>query len=166
MATGAEWAAAFARQADADFRAWQAVEDVEGVCECHRLLLLQMACEKLCKAHLHNGGTKVQNKHTYTRGTLPLLIRSQVALKKKDMKGMQGVLTLTRQLAAEIEVLNPAADRNEKRPDNCEYPWADVNEVVHSPLNWSFIPSQLIRTPNGITFLKVLRAAIDDLLPK
>ncbi len=57
MATPAEWARGYARQAQADFRAWQALEVDEHVHPCHRMLFLQMACEKLCKARLIDAGT-------------------------------------------------------------------------------------------------------------
>ena len=50
MATSAEWATGYARQADADFKTFEAVQDLS-IPECHRLLFLQMACEKLVKAH-------------------------------------------------------------------------------------------------------------------
>ncbi len=59
MSESADWARAYARQADIDFKAWELLEKhPEAVgAECHRLLFLQMACEKLCKAHLIRGGT-------------------------------------------------------------------------------------------------------------
>jgi len=54
MASARDWANGFARQADADFRAWELYElHPEALAErCHKLLFLQMACEKLCKAHM------------------------------------------------------------------------------------------------------------------
>jgi len=54
MASAHDWANGFARQADADFRAWELYElHPEALAErCHKLLFLQMACEKLCKAHM------------------------------------------------------------------------------------------------------------------
>jgi hypothetical protein len=58
MSAVEEWSQAFARQADADFRAWQAYERHPAalVAECQKLLFLQMACEKLCKAYLIRSG--------------------------------------------------------------------------------------------------------------
>ena len=57
-----DWALGYAQQANADFRAWELYEQhPEAVAaECHKLLFLQMACEKLCKAHLIRGGTPVE----------------------------------------------------------------------------------------------------------
>jgi hypothetical protein len=46
MATGAEWSTGYARQADADFKTFEAIQ-VLSVPECHKLQFLQMACEKL-----------------------------------------------------------------------------------------------------------------------
>jgi len=55
MATSAEWATGFARQADADFKTFGTVQDLP-IPACHRLLFLQMACEKLVKSHLYAQG--------------------------------------------------------------------------------------------------------------
>jgi hypothetical protein len=68
-----------------------------------------------------------------------------------------------RHLAGEIELLNPAIKRDGKRPDNCEYPWEDDQETVHSPLKWVFEISRLLTVPSGRTFLKLLRMAINEL---
>ena len=43
--------------------------------QCHKLLLLQMACEKLAKAHLIKGGrdpNTLQSSHATVAGTLPV----------------------------------------------------------------------------------------------
>ena len=49
MSEPADWALGYAQQANADFRAWELYEQhPEAVAaECHKLLFLQMACEKL-----------------------------------------------------------------------------------------------------------------------
>jgi len=47
-----EWGKAFAKQALADFDAWNELQDNPAVPSSQKLLFLQMACEKLCKAHL------------------------------------------------------------------------------------------------------------------
>ena len=65
----ADWRIAYAnRQADADFRAWELYEHHPEAlaANCHKLLFLQMACEKLCKAYLIQGGTSpraLQSSH-------------------------------------------------------------------------------------------------------
>lgn len=168
MATAAEWATGYARQANADFKAWEAIQGNQSVCLCHRMLFLQMACEKLCKAHLAQGGTPVaalQSSHGYVANPLPVVIRDQLLFVGYNLTGMVGVLVFTRHIASEIEVLNPACNRNGQRPENCEYPWEDGNQILHSPLDWSFNLSQLLLAPHGRTFLKLVCGAIDRLLP-
>ena len=139
MSAPADWAKAYARQADADFRTWEVLQAQGEVPKCHGLLFLQMACEKLCKAHLIAGGTlpeELQTSHGYIAKPLPIVIRQQIAFLRRDVKGMGGILQAARHLAGEIEVLNPAVDRNGQRPDNCEYPWENHGGVLHSPLDW------------------------------
>lgn len=167
MATPAQWARGYARQAHADFRTWQAIEGNEDVHPCHRMLFLQMACEKLCKARLIDGGTPpeaLQTSHGYVANPLPLVTRAQLEFMGENLRARAGLLNFTRHLALEIEVMNPAVDRNGQRPDNCEYPWVDDQQVLHSPLDWQFSPLQLLRARLGPSFVKVLKLAIDRAL--
>lgn len=164
MATSAEWARGYACQARADFRTWQALEENEDVQPCHRLLFLQMACEKLCKARLIGGGTPpadLQTSHGYVANPLPLVIRAQLEYMGEKLSDKVGLLKFTRHLAAEIEVLNPSINPNGQRPDNCEYPWEDAALVLRSPLNWAFSPLHLLRERFGPSFVKLLHLAID-----
>lgn len=168
MGEPVDWARAFARQADADFRSWELLEGRPGsvATECHKLMLLQMACEKLCKAHLVLSGTSpstLQSSHAYVANPLPIVIRQQMIHLKQSLKGMQGVLARIRQLANEIELLSPSVRRDHRRPDNCEYPW-EVEGRVMSPLDWSFAPTHLCTAPAGRTFLKLLRGSIERVL--
>jgi hypothetical protein len=163
MATPAEWARGYARQADADFQSWQAIESNEAVQPCHRMLFLQMTCEKLCKARLIDAGTPpeaLQTSHGYVANPLPLVIRAQLEFMGQSLRAKAGLLTFTRHMAAEIEVMNPAVNRNGLRPDNCEYPWENGAQVLRSPLDWTFSPLRLLRGPFGPTFVKLLRLAI------
>ena len=57
--------------------------------------------------------------------------------------------------------MNPAVDRNGQRPDNCEYPWEDHQQILHSPLDWPFTPLQLLQSRFGPSFVKLLQLAID-----
>jgi len=82
----------------------------------------------------------------------------------EDLRARTGLLTFTRHLAAEIEVANPAVDRNGRRPDNCEYPWEDEQQVLHSPIDWQFSPLQLLRGRFGPRFVKLLQLAIERAL--
>ncbi|QVL30587.1 hypothetical protein KIH39_17225 [Telmatocola sphagniphila] len=169
MATSGEWAWAYARQAHADFQTWQSIEGSEDVHPCHRMLFLQMACEKLCKARLIDGGTppeSLQSSHGYVANPLPLVIRAQLEFMGEDQNNRVGLLKYTRYLASEIEVLNPAVDRNGQRPDNCEYPWEDDREILHSPLDWQYIPLQRLRDRFGPSFVKLLKLSINRALQK
>jgi hypothetical protein len=164
MANPAEWARGYARQAEADFRAWQAIEKNEDAHACHRMLFLQMLCEKLCKARLIDSGTPpaaLQTSHGYVANPLPLVIRSQLEFMGENPLVWRRLQAFTRHLAAEIEIMNPAVDRNGQRPDNCEYPWEDAESTLHSPLDWSFTPLQLLRQPQAPSFVKLLKLAID-----
>jgi hypothetical protein len=164
MATPAEWARAYARQAQADFRVWQALEVNEDVHPCHRMLFLQMACEKLCKARLIDGGAPpvtLQTSHGYVANPLPLVIRAQLEFMGENLRAREGLIIFTRHLAKEIEVMNPAVDRNGQRPDNCEYPWEDAGQILHSPLEWGFNPVHLLQDRFGSSFVKMLQLAID-----
>lgn len=164
MSEAADWALAYARQADADFRAWELYEQhPEAVAaDCHKLQFLQMACEKLCKAHLIQGGTPpedLQASHGYIANPLPIVIKRQILSTGQNPRTMQGLLTRIRHLAGEIEVLNPALRRAGRRPDNCEYPWEAGDQVI-SPLDWTFPPLRLVTVPAGRTFIKLLKGAI------
>lgn len=125
MSEPADWALAYVRQADADFRAWELGEkhpDTVGA-ECHKLQFLQMACEKLCKAHLIQGETRpaaLQSSHGFIANPLPIVIRQQMISTSQNLNGMRGVLMLVRHLAEEIEILSPAVQRDGRRLDNCE----------------------------------------------
>lgn len=163
MPTPTQWARGYVRQAHADFQCWQTIETNENVQPCHRLLFLQMACEKLCKARLIDAGTRpelLQTSHGYVANPLPIIIREQLLFMGQRLTAYAGLLTFARHIAAEIELLNPAVDRNGHRPDNCEYPWEDRSQVIRSPLDWSFVPLQLLRGPFGPTFVKLLHISI------
>jgi hypothetical protein len=83
MATNEEWTVGYARQARADFATYQLLQGESRVPQCHKLQFLQMACEKLVKAHLIKGGTdpkSLQSSHAYVAGTLPVVIRQQLVL--------------------------------------------------------------------------------------
>jgi hypothetical protein len=76
MSTSAEGASAFARQAAADLATWSHLSLSTGTPECHRLLFLQMACEKVTKAHLCRAGSKpeaLQASHAYVALNLPII---------------------------------------------------------------------------------------------
>lgn len=167
MAADAEWAVAFARQADADYRAWEALQTAD-VSDCHRLQLLQMLCEKLTKAHAYHKGTtsdKLQTSHAWVAKLLPAVLREQFAAARLKPKVVKSLDSFVRRLAREVELLCPAVDDEGRRPDNVEYPWQDDQGQVRSPLNHSFAVLDLLDEPFGRTFLKLVRLAINDRLP-
>jgi hypothetical protein len=166
MATSDEWSVGYARQADADFKTFEAIPTLEGP-PCHTLLFLQMACEKLVKAHLCGEGADpatMQSSHAYVANTLPVVLRQQALFVNFSGGKVREAMKHARHLAQEIDVLAPAVKRGGQRPDNCEYPWEDNNATLHVPLDWTFQPSQLIVLPAGRTILKLVRGAIDRLL--
>jgi hypothetical protein len=168
MTVADAWARAYARQAGADLRAWElyGFHPEALAAECHRLQFLQMACEKLCKAHLIRLGVPhedLQGSHGYTAKHLPSILKRHLLRSGQEVRRFRGVLDLTHHLAREIELLSPAVRRGGVRPDNCEYPWASNGDVI-SPLDWSFTPARLVATPGGPTFLKLLAASLARLL--
>ena len=167
MATSAEWATAYARQANADFTTFEALQPL-AVPQCHKLQFLQMACEKLVKAHLCGVGTDpetLQQSHAYIAGRLPVVLRQQALFENLGRPKAKAVLKHAKHLAQEIELLAPSVKRGGQRLDNCEYPWQDGAGRLHTPLDWSFQPSLLVISPAGRTILKLIRRAIDRLLP-
>lgn len=167
MASPREWGRGYARQALADFQHWQSLEARTDVQPCHRLQLLQMACEKLCKAYLissHTPPASLQSSHGYIARPLPLVIRGQLEYMGAQSAKQKGLVSFARQLGNEIELANPAVDRNNQRPDNCEYPWEDEQGQLHSPLDWTFSALESLRKPIGTTFIKVLQRAIERIM--
>jgi hypothetical protein len=125
MATAVEWSNGYARQARADFETFELVQPL-AVPDCHKLQFLQMACEKLVKAHLCGTGTDpaaLQSSHTRVAGTLPVILRQYATSVGYTGRSARGVMATAKKRAAEIECLAPAVKRGGQRPDNCEYPW-------------------------------------------
>jgi hypothetical protein len=168
MASHAEWARGYARQADADFRTFMTLQQhLPSVPECHKLQFLQMACEKLVKAHLCGDKTdpaSLQKRHAFVATGLPVVLRQQATFVGFGGANAKQVLQRAKHLSQEIDVLAPAVKRGGKRPDNCEYPWEDEDGKLHAPLDWAFYPTQLLLLPSGPAFLKLVRGAIDRLL--
>jgi hypothetical protein len=99
MADHAAWAVGYARQAQADFQTFEKLQAMP-VPECHKLQFLQMACEKLVKAHLCSDKADpsgLQTSHAYVAKTLPVVLRQQAEFIKYEgaaaRKTLQGVGT-------------------------------------------------------------------------
>lgn len=166
MATPDDWGIGYARQARADFDAWDQLQGSK-LPECQKLHFLQMACEKLAKAHLCKAGSSPQDlqaSHAYIAKNLPLILREQLVMEKAGPGVVRSVFHFTRRLAREIELLAPTVNDGGKRPDNCEYPWEDAKGKLWIPSDYKFFTSQLLFEPHGRTVLKLIRAAVLRLL--
>ncbi len=135
MASNAEWSRGYARQAGADYFAWNYLQNHPELnfARCHKLQFLQMACEKLCKAYLCNTGMQpaaVQSSHAFTAKNLPVLIRAHLGRLKEKNSVVESLLKLTRQIGREIELLAPSVDNAGKRPDNCEAAYSRTMEFL------------------------------------
>jgi hypothetical protein len=162
-----EWARGYAKQAGKDFEAFDKLKGLDGVPDCQYLHFLQMACEKLCKAHLCGNGTEpdeLQSSHAFIADPLPVVARQQYArLGGREQRDHSRTLRQMRQLAREIELLAPTVTDGGRRPDNCEYPWEDGGRL-HVPAEYSFPNLNLLHQPAGRLLLKLIPAAIDELL--
>ncbi len=168
MSTTKDWVRGYARQADVDLHAHElyANHPVALAAECHKLLFLQMACEKVCKSYLIRGGAQpwsVQSSHAHIAGPLPGILRQRMLKVGYDARKIESLVTKFRHIAREIELLNPAVDDAGKRPSNCEYPWPSGDQVI-TPRDHRFEISRLLLEPAGVTFRKRLRDAINTIL--
>lgn len=113
MSAPDDWAAAFARQADADLTAWELYQKHPSAvaAECHKLLFLQMACEKLCKAHVIRTGVHapadVQRSHGFIAKHLPSIMKQEIANSHQFPRNLPWAMSQIRQLCGEIEILEP-----------------------------------------------------------
>ena len=167
MADPAAWSIGYARQAKADFETFEKLQ-LMSVPECHKLIFLQMACEKLVKAHLCAANADpalLQTSHDFTAGTLPVVLRQHAVVINYSGPAARETLRHAKLLAQEIEVLAPAVNRNGQRADNCEYPWEDAGGTLHVPLDWTFYPSQLLVQRAGMRAIKLIGGAIDRFVP-
>jgi hypothetical protein len=149
-----QWAKAYARQAisDLDVREMLAHSGTE---KCHRLHFLQMAAEKMCKAHLVvvNGHDSLKKSHAYIEGTLPLIARQYRTI--SDQKMPEWEFKAVKRFARQIQLLAPACTDNESRPDNSEYPWQDAQNAIRTPCLYSF--PEIDDGPENKTFVRLTR---------
>ena len=176
MATSDAWSIGYARQAHADFNMFQflqntlqsaGADEAEAIEWCHRLQFLQMACEKLAKAHLcgeSSDPANFQASHAHVAGKVPDILQQTALRLNFGGREASETIRLAKQMAREIEILAPAVKRGGQRPDNCEYPWEDGNGVLLSPLDWNFAASELLFFPRAPTILKLIKLSIQNLL--
>ena len=160
-----EWRRGYARQAWADLKTREMLSGPAGrdVPECHRLHFLQMACEKLVKAHLYFGGSppgKIQSSHAVIAKHLPIIV-NEYYRRQKGQNLPHHLMARVRSLSREIELLAPAVDNAGLQPANCEYPWLDTaTRRVFVPVDYGFRNLDLPREVAGRLILKIMPVAI------
>jgi hypothetical protein len=107
----------------------------------------------------------LQTSHAYTAGTLPVVVHRTAVRLNYGRKRITSIVRFAARLCREIELLTPSVTRAGQRPDNCEYPWEDAAGDLHVPLDWSFAATRLLAQPAGRVFFRLVRAAIDELIP-
>jgi hypothetical protein len=152
------WQAAFLNQAGVDWAAYQKTR-LGTSPECHQLLFLQMASEKLAKALLISGPLSLESitqshaafvKFMHTASNNRKLQRAFGMKKAQHRAQFKSLLPL----ACEIELLAPALAQ---RGPNPEYPWEDAAGNILSPANYPFpLITQLRKTPQGVQSLKYI----------
>ena len=161
------WAKGYAKQAKAEFDAYQALGQLKGIPICIRLHFLQMACEKLCKAYQCGKGTDpdgLQTSHAFIKSHLPFIAKQQFAqLGRNVQRDHSTTLRQIRQLAREIELLAPSVKDGGRRPENCEYPWENAGRL-YVPAEYDFPNLNLLSEQAGRLLLKLISAAIEELL--
>ncbi len=165
MSTADDWQRAFAKQAKADFDTWERLQADETIPRCHKLLFLQMACEKVVKAHLCGAGSDpdaIQGSHAYLGKNFQPIARIHYARRHK--RAPDHLLRQMCRLAREVELLSPAVDDGGSRRDNCEYPWKRSDGSLCVPANYSFPNLSLLTELPGRVFLKIVRDETSELL--
>jgi len=154
-ASNQDWARAYAKQALSDLDAREKLA-LAGAHKCHRLHFLQMAAEKVCKAHLTlaNGHENVRRTHAYIeKNTIARLVygNSIAQWETREIK----------RIAGEIQVLAPACDADGARPDNSEYPWQDGHGNVRTPCEYKF-PNIDDESRTIIRLIRLIRTASES----
>jgi hypothetical protein len=162
LATDANWAKSFARQALSDLAAREALVEAKAE-KCHRLHFLQMAAEKACKTHriVNSGHEQVRKSHAYIQRELPALARYFYALEHDRNQIASWELSEVRGLAREIELLAPACDDGHSREDNSDYPWLDATGQIMVPCEFAF-PSIDDGSRSIIRLIKLIRTAAES----
>ena len=137
------WQYAYARQAKADSSAYEVLRDSPHLPPCQSLHFLQMAREKLCQAYLCSRKVDprfLQTSHGLVADNLPV-----------------------KNLSGGIELLAPTVG-SQRRPANCEYPWADEAGNVVVPAGHAFATLSLLSEQAGQELREIIPLAIDELL--
>lgn len=158
MSDWQNWQTAFLKQARSDWDAYQRTRQPAWP-PCHRLLFLQMATEKLSKALLIAGHSKLETmvqSHAAFVNFMRVVgdnrkLQEALGMKKAQLRARFKQLL---PLAYEIELLAPALARGGPNP---EYPWKDASDSVFAPIDYAFpLIKQLQKTPQGTQLLKYI----------
>lgn len=125
-----------------------------------------MACEKIAKAYRLRDTPSFTESDLYSHAAFSKFILA--FLKAPQLRGRYGsrdakrrhIERYARGLAAEIEKLAPAVDR-EQTPANVEYPWMS-GETIYIPTRHRYPVSRRLAEPAGQDFLKLIEIAIRD----
>jgi hypothetical protein len=162
MTNRQNWQKAFLKQARIDWEAYQRTRH-EPWPECHRLLFLQMASEKLGKALLiagHSSLEKITQTHAAFVKFMQIAGNNRKLQKTLGMKKSQQRAQFKTLLpfAYEIELLAPALSQHGPNP---EYPWQDASGKILAPADYSFpLVKRLHQTPQGLQLLKYVEVFV------
>ncbi len=162
------WASAYARQAKSDLEAREHLLRNEYLPACHQLHYLQMAAEKLCKAHLSAQGQPqdvLETGHGFIAGPLPVIVRQVLARDAQKLQRDTWVLGAIRKLSRQIELLHPQINDGGRVPTNSVYPWMGPDGTIVAPRDHRFALT-LLHEKAGATLLKIMLAATDELIAR
>lgn len=163
MASLTEWRIAYAKQGRSDLQAREQLLQDSDLPACHQLHFLQMACEKICKAHLCGQNTNpavLRKSHGYISGVMPVIARQYLRQARSNQAWIPGAIS---RLARQVELLAPTEKDGGTRPDNCEYPWERANGDIVVPVEHNFQLDLNSRSGGGLHLLKILLSAAEDL---
>jgi hypothetical protein len=160
--TKAAWARAFAEQALSDLQA-RAILAGSDADKCHRLHFLQMAAEKICKAHLidANGYDAMKHVHCVVAKHLPIIIRQLLIQQSQKDSAIQQRVKFAKHLGAEIDILSPSCKAAGAREENSEYPWSWADFSIGIPCKFSF-PNIDESDREFVPLIKLLRVAAES----
>jgi hypothetical protein len=166
------YAAAFLRQARADFLTYQHLRLAEEIPNCHQLQFLQMACEKLAKTYLVLI-SDTPPEALLTHGRIESAFKAMIQFyfgARGDVRGWSKARRMPvargfESLAREIEALSPSNNKQMEggqRPDNCEYPWAwQRGGPFVAPVDYSFPLLGRLDQAAGADFLRLVEYFLD-----
>lgn len=169
MSVEEDWSRAFARQAQADWRAYECLVQFGAEAagsQSENLHLLQMAIEKLIKAHLYledNNPDRLQSKHDVIAKHLPNIFRTLYARRqspdrKPDRRRTATLMVNVRKIAYKIAKLHPKNDGGICQFPNCEYPWKNPSGIILVPAEYSFVEFTITRENWWMDFVKIVKA--------